>query len=234
VEPLPASLQVIRQLEQSTGEDLLTPLTDVAAALATVVPSCLGFSMSYVRQGIAITFYAVDDVVAALDAVQYASGGPCVDAIDNGETLRTDDLSDPLCEITWHLFSRAASAYGVQSTLSYPLHDGDRVVGSINVYAGEPHAFAGQAAAVAELFGTWAHEAVRNADLVWSTRADAERGPQLLQDTTLINQAAELLAERDDIDVGTARDRVDDAAVRAGVRPVEVAEAILAAPDAPA
>ncbi|HEX8497347.1 MAG TPA: GAF domain-containing protein, partial [Actinomycetales bacterium] len=194
MEPLPTSRQVIQQLEETSGEDLLSPLTDVGEALTDIVPTCLGFSMSYLREGVAVTFSASEPMIAAMDAVQYAAGGPCVDALDNEALLRTDDISDALGERMWHVFAGVASAHGVRSTLSYPLHDGDRVIGGINIYASTPGAFEGKVDAVAQLFGTWAHEATSNADLSWSTRDAAERGPELLHEATIVNQALGLLA----------------------------------------
>lgn len=228
LQPLSQSVEVLRQLERSTGEDLFGSLSDVAVELTDLVPSCVGFSMSYVREGVVVTFVATDEHIAALDAVQYATAGPCVDAIETRATLRTDDLADPLGEHLWQVFAQVSAAHGVRATVSLPVYDGARVAGGINIYASAPGAFEDTVDAVAALFGAWAQEAVRNADLTWTTRRDAERGPQLLADADVINQAIGVLAASNDVDRDTARTRITRAAVRAGIEPAAVATTILA------
>ncbi len=240
MEPLPQSLQVLHRLERSSGEQLLGPLTDVSHVLAAMVPSCLGFSLSYVQQGIAVTFLATGTAVAVLDggpdaAVlddgRDAAGGPSADGTD--APLPLDHLTDPLDEQLWAVLGQAGAAYGVRSTLSLPLHDGSTVVGGVNLYAAAPAAFAHVVDEIATIFGAWAGDAVHNADLGWCARADSEEGVQRLEDAGAVEQAIGVLCAGEDVDVAAARARIDQAALRAGIRPVEVARAIMAMHDVP-
>lgn len=233
MDPLPESLEVLRRLEAETGEPLVEPMRHVAQTLTAIVPSCIGFSLSYVQQGVAVTFLSSGDDVSVLDAIQYAAGGPCLDAMDTGGRVRLDDLDDPLDEKLWQLFGQTAAAHGVRSTLSFPLHEGADVIGGVNLYASDPHAFVDSADEVATLFGAWAREAVHNADLAWRTRLDSERGVERLDAASLIERAVGVLQVSERLDVDTARERIQSAAVRAGITPIEVAKALLALQDMP-
>ncbi len=228
MEPLPESLKVLQRLEADLGEDLMTPMRQVAQTLSQIVPSCLGFSLSYVHQGIAVTYVSTGPGISALDGLQYAVGGPCLDAIDTGDQVRQDDLGDPLDETLWQSFGQAATAHGVKSTLSYPLHEGAEVVGGVNLYASEPRAFADVADEVALLFGAWATEAISNADLTWQTRLNAEHGIELLDAASVIERAVGVLHVVEGLDVDVARERIHDAALRAGITPSKVAQTVLA------
>lgn len=228
MEPLPESLEVLRQLEADTGEELVEPIRRVSRTLSDLVPSCLGFSLSYVHQGIAVTFLATDPQLALLDGVQYAVGGPCVDAIDTGDAISLDDVTDPLDERLWELFGQAATAHGVRSTLSFPLHEQADVVGGVNVYAADRRAFAGVSDQVAVMFGAWAGEAVHNADLTWQTRVDARHGVERLEDASAVERAVGVLHVSEDLTLDAARERIHQAALRADITPSEVARAIIA------
>ncbi len=233
MDPLPESLEVLRRLEAETGEPLVEPLQHVAQTLTDIVPSCIGFSLSYIQQGVAVTFLASSDDISALDSLQYATGGPCVDAMDTGDRVRVDHLGDPLDEQLWQLFGQTAAARGVRSTLSLPLHEGADVVGGVNLYASDPGAFIERTDDVATLFGAWAREAVHNADLAWRTRQDSEHGVERLDAASLIERAVGVLQVSERLDVDTARERIQSAAVRAGITPIEVAKALLALQDMP-
>jgi hypothetical protein len=101
-----------------------------------------------------------------------------------------------------------------------------RVIGSINLYAATPDAFAGHHEALAEALGASARHAITNADLSFSTRLAAAQSPTRLADQDDIDIAVGILAARNDVDIPTAQQLLREAAARAGIRPGQAARAI--------
>ena len=75
-----------------------------------------------------------------LDAVSPGLGSsePSARAVDEGEVVVVDNITDHLRESPW---ARAASDLGYQSVLSVPLTYGEATYGVLSVYATEPSAF---------------------------------------------------------------------------------------------
>jgi hypothetical protein len=70
------------------GLDLLA---DVAVAL---VPSVVGVSLTVVVDDEAFTITATDAATAAVDAVRYLDGGPCLDAAAGQDQVAVGDVLD--------------------------------------------------------------------------------------------------------------------------------------------
>jgi GAF domain-containing protein len=225
MEPLPQSREVLRRLAVY-GDDLEAELEEVAGRLAVAVPGLVGFSLGVVEHGVTLTFVATGRVVAALDAVQYLDGGPCVEAAETGEPLQLGE-QEVLDEARWQLFAQASAAAGVRSTLSLPILDGARVAAGVNLYGAGPDTFDGRVEQIAALFGAWAPGAVANADLSFTTRLEAARGPARLEELTVIDQAVGVLMARDGITQEVARARLEEAAARAGVRVIVLARSVV-------
>jgi GAF domain-containing protein len=94
------------------------------------------------RSGETITTQAPTGVVPeTLDGLQYLYGGPCVDAAFGAEPfVHCEDLRN---ESRWPGFTAEALVQSpVLSIVSYRLWIGqDATIGSLNLYAGKPHAF---------------------------------------------------------------------------------------------
>jgi GAF domain-containing protein len=105
--------------------------------------------------------------------------------------------------------------------------DAAGVVGSVNLYGASGRAFEDHHEELAEILGGWAPGAVRNADLSFETRRLAEQAPQTLRAQSLITRAIGLIVVRQGTDVTTAHELLDTAATRAGIRPEQLAEALL-------
>ncbi|HEX8497041.1 MAG TPA: GAF domain-containing protein [Actinomycetales bacterium] len=224
---IPESARVLADLSEVSGTDLAAELGVAAERLMAIVPSCVGLSLSGLHDSYTFTLVASDETIAGLDATQYLAGGPCVDAVADDERVESRDLQDPMDERRWELFARAGAASGVRSTLSFPLRDSGVVRGSVNLYAGVPRAFEGHEGEIASLFGAWSQDAVRNADLSWSTRTTAAGTPQRLEDQAEISQAVGVLLAREGIDAVTAQSRLAAAAARAGISELAVARVVL-------
>lgn len=228
MEPLPETRLAIDEYGPFTPDgDLLEHLSRSAAAVRAVVPTCVGITLAMVREGLAFTLVATDEEVAALDAVQYVDGGPCVASVEESRVV-TFETADRTDEDRWTLFARATAARHVLSTLTLPiLEDDASAVGSVNLYAARAGAFDGRHEEVAGIFGAWAPGAVRDADLGFETRSAARRAPSILRGQMRLHQAVGALVAAHAYDAVRARTLIEDAAVRAGVDAAVVAEAIL-------
>jgi GAF domain-containing protein len=251
LQPLAETRDAIDELDP-TGEanaDLLDDLLDRGRRVRELVPDCVGLSLALAARGVTLTLVASDRDAAVLDAIQYLDAGPCVDAAAAGRAVTFDDDqpsgqtsrgpdeaasshlgggSGPDSEDRWHLFAQAAAAVGVRSSLTLPILTDGAVIGSVNLYAASPRAFEGQDRDIAAIFSAWAPGAVRNADLSFTTMETAYRAPQILRDAVKVEVAVGCLLAMFDIDdEREARRRLSDAALRAGVHEVQLAEALM-------
>ena len=133
--PIPETRFALTEMSRFQDEDLTARFNAMANRVAAVAPECVGMTLSFVKDDLAFTWAATSLDVAALDAVQYLSDGPCLQAMEQGATLGAS-RDDPLDETRWLEFSRAENSAGVESTLSIPLLEDDVVVGGVNFYGG--------------------------------------------------------------------------------------------------
>lgn len=243
MEPLPQTREAVEEFGPFLDDDLLQVLLDAAERVREVVPSCVGLSLGLLDEGLTFTVQATSEEIAALDAVQYLDGGPCVDVTDDGDDGDGDDQSsahaaggpgpeaartggdledgwavrfhqqDPLDEERWQWFARATAAAGVSSTLTLPVVVNAQVVGSVNLYAAAVDAFDGHHEAVAAICRAWAPGAVTNADLSFETRRAAVRTPQVLREQTIVSRAIGVLVARRDLSIEDAEATIRDVAV---------------------
>ena len=233
MEPIPETLEALDELEPGMdengmdGTDLTNGLLATAERAREVAPGLVGVSVALRRLDVTFTVVATDDEIAALDAVQYLSSGPCVDAIDLGRDIATspDGL---LSESRWRDFARASAAAGVDSTLTLPVvrPDGE-VVATVNLYGSSAATFEGRHRRLADVFGAWAPGAVSNADLSFSTRSAAEEAPARLEQRALIDTATGIVAAQRGITVTEAREQLEDAARCAGVSVARLAQVVV-------
>lgn len=218
MEPVPETVEAVEALESSVeGGGLLDTLVALADRAKEVVPDLAGVSISWREEQTTFTLVATAAEFAALDAVQYLSGGPCVEGA-HSEQAREFDSGDPLDEERWRLFAEATAALGVHSTLTLPLIRDGGVAGTANLYAGSRRAFVGHHDELAAIFGGWAPGAVTNADLSFSTRAEAARTPQRVRERQMaIDRAVGILAEDLGVDAEVAKERLRTAAALGGI-----------------
>ena len=226
MEPIPETRLALQRLAEVGDEQLGSDLAEAASALSIRVPGLVGFSITVVDQGVTFTYVTSAFPLAGLDALQYLDGGPCEEALATAEVLDVGS-SDLLNEGRWSLFARGTGACGVGSTLSLPILDGDRVVGGVSVYGTDSDTFTGRHEEVAALFGAWAPGAITNADLSFSTRLEAGRAVERLDDLAVIDLAVGVLVAGHAIPPAEARQRLEQAAARAGVAVIEVARLLV-------
>jgi GAF domain-containing protein len=221
----PRTAEALQELARQGEVSLGVELYSMARRVRALVPELIGISLAAVDEGVTLTLVASADELAALDAVQYLDGGPCVDAVDRGEPVAVT-LADVLDEGVWQLYARAGSAHGVASTLSLPIMDGERVVGGVNLYGATEDAFTGRHDDVADAVSSTASLAITNADLSFRTLAAANEAPARLRENRDINIALGIISAGQDVDVSVARDRLLTAASRAGITAGQAAVAI--------
>lgn len=225
LEPIPETVEAVQDRDPSADSaELLGSLRQLARRAEDVVPDLVGVSIARLDEGLTLTLVSTDDDVALLDGVQYASGGPCVDAAHTDE-VRSFDQDDVLSEARWQLFAEATAARAVHSTLTLPVVHEEEVEGTVNLYAASRRAFVGHHDELADIFGAWAAGAVANADLSFTTRGEARAAPERVR--AVIDTASEILAADLQVDVEAAEAHLRDAAARAAVSTTELARAIV-------
>lgn len=232
LEPIPESREAADELEPAAdGDELLDRLVTAGCEVRTLVPECVGVSLSVARHGVTLTLMSSDRRVAVLDAIQYLDDGPCVAAVASEQVTTFTQPDGPEVEATsedgWQLFARATAAAGVRSTLTLPVLTGGEVTGSVNLYAASPNAFDGLHEEVARIFSAWAPGAVSNADLSFSTLQLARDAPRLLREAIRIDVAVGIIVVSLGVDESTARRLLHESATRAGIDEVHVALALL-------
>ena len=225
--PLPETADALRELARLGEVGLGAELYAMTRRVRAVVPELVGLSLGVVQDGVTLTLVSSAEPLAALDAVQYLDGGPCVAGVEEGEVVGVN-VSDLLDEDRWQLYARASAAVGIASSLSLPVMDGDRVVGGVNLYASTPDAFAGRQEQVAEAVGSDAALAVANADLSLRTYKLATEAPARLREESDLNIALGVISASQDVNLHVARERLRNAATRAGITEAQAARALLA------
>lgn len=229
MEPIPETMHVIRQQLERGDTDLSVALQRLSRDTLEIVPECVGLSLASYSDGITYTLVATSLDVATLDAAQYVDDdGPCVRAALEGRAVTTDS-SGALSERNWQVYAHVSTSQGVASSLTLPLRRGDQVIGTVNLYASTPDAFKGREEQVARAIGAGAADAVANADLSFSTRLLAQKGPEIFEDQYAIDLAVGILAAFHGLDVTVARERIRQAARRAGVTEGQAARSLRAA-----
>ncbi|MCZ4500653.1 MAG: antitermination regulator [Marmoricola sp.] len=227
LEPVAETQDVLNSLKRLGDEDAAAALQQIADLVQSVVPECVGLSLALHGHGLTFTLVASDEETAALDAVQYLDGGPCIASVDRAETVHISE-HDVLDESGWQLYAQVTAAAGIASSLSLPILLDGVVVGGVNLYAATADAFEGHVEQLAAGVGGHARDAVMNADLDFTTRARAASGPEDLANLDQINQAAGMIAESYGIDLPAAGRRLTDAAAQAGLSRSATARAIIA------
>jgi GAF domain-containing protein len=229
MEPITESARAAAELDADIDDlQLLDELRTHSDRVTGLVPDCIGMSVARRDLGVTLTLVSTTREAAILDALQYLDSGPCLEAADRGQVLGFT-AEELLSEASWQLFSLAATSAGVASTLTLPVIVDGAVTGTVNLYATTPHAFDGHHQELAGILGAWAAGATTNADLSFSTLGTARQAPRVLADKALIETATGFIMAVAEVSADEAYQRLGDAARRAGVSEVQVAQGVLAA-----
>jgi transcriptional regulator with GAF, ATPase, and Fis domain len=190
---LEASLAGLAQL-LLLQQPLEDTLTEVAAFATEAIPGADGAGLTLLENNRADTIVASADFVRAIDEWQYRIGeGPCLLAVATQLTQVSGSLGG---ETRWPRFGPRAGRLGVHSALSLPLLVKQRVVGALNVYSHEHHAFDNRAVRMGELFSRPAAVTAANALLLEESRRLAEQLERALISRAEIDQAIGIIMSR--------------------------------------
>jgi hypothetical protein len=215
MEPIIETMEVMASLDLEPDSDLVRILRGQSDQMHALVPDVVGMSVGNVAHDLTLTFAATSAEIAVLDLAPLASAG---------SGRMSGDILD---ERRWLRLAQTTAAAAVSSTLTLPILARGVVVSSVDLYAASWDAFTELHDDIALVFGAWAPGAVINADLPFSTRHDAEQGPERLRVSMRIQIAVGIVAATREVDPKTARDELRQAARRAGLTEAEHAELII-------
>jgi GAF domain-containing protein len=184
-------------------------LGDIVSIANREIPGAESTSITLVRGDKAFTAAHFGQMALDADELQYQEGGgPCMDAGRGGVVLRVDDMRT---EQRWPDYVPRVLETGVRSSLSVPLPYQGSTIGALNIYSGQPAAFASPeslqaglevaetiAVAVANADAHWQlSEQARNMRLAMESRATIEqaKGVLMAQRHVTAEQAFEILRE---------------------------------------
>ncbi|MGQ5259848.1 ANTAR domain-containing protein [Micromonospora sp. ZYX-F-536] len=167
--------------------DLDGMLQRIAELTTRTVPAARDVSVTLVRGAEARTVASTSDLARDLDDWQYEHGfGPCLDSSPSGDSISVPDTTS---ETRWPEWAGYAHGRGVGSSLSIGLPIQEAVVGALNVYGVETHAFDDQAIAVVERFASYAAVVLANTHLYDSAATLAEQMREAMRSRAVIEQA---------------------------------------------
>lgn len=205
--------ELSRALQAQTAPESV--LQRVVEAAVVEVPGAESAGVTVVSKREASTPACTDDLVARVDAGQYAANeGPCLDASTQYPIVRSDDLAT---DTRWPVFAPRAVGFGVRSMISFSMFVQDGAVGALNLYASPPGAFGPDAEQVGTLLA--AHAAVATAH----KRTEAQLRVAI-DSRDVIGQAKGILMERYGITAEQAFDRLIAASQTANMKLRDVAE----------
>lgn len=208
-----------RLMAVDTVDGTMRGIVDAAVEL---IEGCDHASISHMRGETLVSASSNDDIGIQLDGIQTgADEGPCLDAIRIGEIFHAADLAH---DDRWPTYGpRAVEASGVESSVAFPLHDGTRVVGALNLFSDEVGGLEGNADsdAVAAILAAHATPALVAALF----REDMQAA---LASRDVIGQAKGILMARSGIDDVAAFEMLKKASQRMQVKLAEVARRLVA------
>jgi PAS domain S-box-containing protein len=171
------------------GQESAQEVLDQAVQAARhAVPGAEQASISLVdKDGSLRTPSSTGELATECDLAQYRLGeGPCLQALWEGQVLRIDDMS---VETRWPAWTVRAQALGAGSLLACQLATPRSVLGALNLYSSQPHAFDSTAVALVPVLAAQVGIAL--------ARVNNETNLQAaIQSRQLIGQAVGILMER--------------------------------------
>lgn len=199
--------------------DLEVILPEIVALGVAEVEACESAGIELVENRVVRPVAASSEVARTISRVQNEVGeGPCLSAIADHETYRTDDLE---LDDRWPKF--AAQAYretNVRSILGFRLFADEDTMGALNLYSSRPNAFDDQAVAIGSILA--AHAAIA---MSWARERAYMQGA--IENRDVIGQAKGLLMAHEDIDDGAAFELLRRASQDLNVKLHVVAERVV-------
>ena len=202
-------------------------LGDITLIAARGIPGAEATSTTLIRGERPFTAAYSGEMALAADELQYEHGyGPCVDAGRGNVVLRVDDMRT---ETRWPHYVERVQDTGVRSSLSVPLPYQGTSIGALNVYSGEPGAFASPESLDAGLqIAEAIAVAVVNADAHAQLREQARNMRVAMDSRAVIEQAKGVLMAQRHVDADQAFDILREASQRYNRKLRDIAHGIVA------
>jgi GAF domain-containing protein len=212
-------------LESLSGDGLEAVLADVAELATASIADADGASVACLRDGEAYTFAATDGAVRAVDEAQYSvQNGPCVEAGKDGAVHLSQHLAN---DDRWPTLADAAAEQGLGSLLAVPIPNGHEPVGTLNLYARRPDAFADKDARNALGLAKYAGYAITSARERDEARRLAGQLAEAMQSRAVIDQAIGVIMVREKCDAEHAMTLLRRTSQQANVKVREIAERLV-------
>lgn len=209
-------------------DSVLQKVTDAAARVLPGRPSA---SVTVLRKGGPATVAASDPLAAALDEVQYRTGGgPCVEAAGTGLPVEVRDTAD---EQRWPEFALRAAEQGCGSVFSHPLPPHEELSAGLNIYWPGPYATDEHTRALIARFADYAVVPVSNMYLYRNAVERAEHLQVALDSRSVIDQAKGILMERFKLTADQAFQAIARVSMERNIRVREVAQRFVESGDLP-
>ena len=215
----------------SSAEDVDATLARIATLSVAVIPHCDFAGISLVEPGGIRTVGHTTELVKEIDEIQYSTGeGPCLSAISEplpSGVPATYEIESMATDDRWPHFSALASQRGLASLLAFSLVTSDRPLGSLNLYAKLPNAFAPLDRRIGAIFAAHASVALANAQTLESARQRVDELLEGYANREVIGQAKGILMEREGCSEEEAFELLRSASSRLHRKLREVAKGVI-------
>ncbi|QBI19680.1 ANTAR domain-containing protein [Egibacter rhizosphaerae] len=178
-------------------------------------------------EGEALQFVAAtDEDVVRVEETQVSVGeGPCYEAYTTGRAVFVVDLRH---EDRWPSYRAGATGVGLAAVAGLPMAVADERVGAVNLYRKAPHEWTDEEAETGQLLADMATGYILNARKLDEHRTLAEQLQHALDSRVIVERANGMLAQRHDLPVAEAFERLRTYARAQRRRIHEVAAEIVA------
>lgn len=203
--------------------DLDTILRKIVAVAVAEVDACESAGIELIEGRVIRPVAASSEVAQRISQVQNEAGeGPCLSAINDHDTFRTDDLDE---DDRWPKFAAEARIETeVRSILGFRLFADEDTMGALNLYSSRPHAFDDEAEAIGSILA--AHAAIA---MSWARERAYMQAA--LDSRDVIGQAKGLLMARRNVNADAAFEMLREASQRLNVKLHHVAEQVIHSTD---
>jgi GAF domain-containing protein len=151
--------------------------------------------------------------------------GPCLDCYRGGSAVLVDDLVvEP---VRWPRFSAEAARIGFAAAYALPMRLREKTIGALNLFHAAPHAVRSGTLRIAQGLADVATIAILQQRAVQRGAEISEQLQTALTSRLVIEQAKGVLAERDQIDMAAAFDRLRSHARSTNQRLADVARHVV-------
>ncbi len=208
-----------------TQRTLPAKLETVVGIAKRTVPNCDSAGIVLMIDGQPTTTAVSDHLAVEIDLVQYETGqGPCLSAMEDSHIVRIDVLDR---DSRFTHFAPGALDLDLESVLSMPLPVGNSVVGALNMYSRQPHAFDAQSEEIARPLAEYAAEIVSTSPLYAYSLDMVDGLVETLENQAIVAQATGVIMAIESRTSEEALDQLRSVALASGKSMRAVADSVI-------